>query len=273
MRVMDLYRGIGGLRGDSVSAFLKTWKQYMNDPDLYRVCLEDASGYDLKSQVLPVIRHALENRDLIDRAHDNFLAIIDELRRKYNRLFKEPDVCLVFYLGLCSGAGWVVDIKEKDHILFGVEKIVELRWEKRPQLYHLVCHELGHVAYKHLGGTLADSTSENNAQSIRQLHSEGFAEHVASLLSPYQNSRGPTWLNWCEANLDCIKHEFLGFLKEGRDTQPFFGDWSSILGHSDLGYFLGLKFIETLAKDHDLKTIARMEIDKIRSHLVRFLTA
>ena len=157
------------------------------------------------------------------------------------------------------------------NILFGVEKIVELRWDSKPQIYSLICHELGHVAQMNIRDDWNECYRDTNEQSIMQLYTEGFAEYVASLLSPYPNSRGEVWINWCNNNLDCIKKEFLKFLTEGKDTQPFFGDWCSILGHSDLGYFLGLKFIENLSVIYDLKKIAKMNVDEVKKHLLLFL--
>jgi hypothetical protein len=116
-----------------------------------------------------------------------------------------------------------------------------------------------------------ENYTDTNEHSIMQLFTEGFAEYVSSLLSPYPNSRGEGWINWCCNNLERIKQEFLRFLNDRRDTQPFFGDWCSILGHSDLGYFLGQKLIEELSKDYELKAIAKMNIYEVKKHLMIFL--
>ena len=112
MIVMDLYSGIDELEYSSSSTFLESWKTYLNNNDIYSVCTQDTLDYDFERQCFPVITHALENKDIIAIAHDNFIECTSEIENKYYKLFGYDEVYVVFYLGLCNGAGWVLEINE-----------------------------------------------------------------------------------------------------------------------------------------------------------------
>jgi ABC-type transporter Mla MlaB component len=59
---------------------------------------------------------------------------------------RTPDVEIIFYVGLCSGAGWVTPLGGKTVVLIGLEKIMELNWHDENSMLGLLYHELGHVA-------------------------------------------------------------------------------------------------------------------------------
>ena len=64
------------------------------------------------------------------------------------------------------------------------------------------------------------------------------------------------WLDWCRENEAEIKKEYLRRFDAKESVQDFFGDWCSYNGYSDVGYYLGCRFIEYLMKSNSLKEIA-----------------
>lgn len=271
MKIVDLFDGIESLDTGSADAFLASWKTYIGDGDLAALCLDDASGYDFERECMPVIRAAIEDREALNAAHESFLACAEGVLERYRELFGEADVTVVFYLGLCSGAGWVTTLRGGRHILLGAEKIVELHWESPEKMFPLLAHELGHVAQFDLREGWRERYDDVNERSVHQLFTEGFAECVSTLLGPYPNSRGEEWESWCGEHLREIKGEFLRFLAGRRRTQPFFGDWQEILGHSDLGYYLGRRFVAALREKYDLFAIAKLPLREVERALREYL--
>ena len=84
----------------------------------------------------------------------------------------------------------------------------------------------------------------------------------------HQNSGG--WLDWCRENENEIKKEYLRRLDKRQSVQDFFGDWCSYNGHSDVGYYLGCKFVEYLMKTYTLKEIANLPYRKLNKEFTRF---
>ena len=81
---------------------------------------------------------------------------------------------IVLYLGLCNGAGWVTRINNKDVILLGIEKILELNWTNEDAMSGLIYHELGHL-YHIQNGTFDQVAKDNVQANIWQLLCEGIA--------------------------------------------------------------------------------------------------
>lgn len=268
MEFIDLYSRLYSLPTSSLSEFISSWRDYINNDDICKLCIDDALKYDLDKQVIPIIKSCLASSEKLKTAYENFLAAYKIIIPRFESQFGSVDMKIVLYLGLCNGAGWVVQYNGKKYILFGLEKIIELGWHTYEKISNLLSHELGHVYYFEFTKKWNEESQNSN---IMNLFEEGFAEYVATLLCELPNSRGQKWSNWCQQNMWKIKREYLSFINENKDTSVFFGDWRKVLGHSDLGYYLGHQFIIELRKDYSLHEIALLPYVAIKERFFLFL--
>ena len=131
---------------------LEKWRSYMDAcvPGAKEMCLADMretvrAGYSWEKAFLPVL-DAVQDADRRRRTIGAFRAVTEHLdERIAERFGRTVDADLILYLGLCSGAGWVVRINGKPAVLLGIEKIIELGWYDRDAMTGLVIHELGHI--------------------------------------------------------------------------------------------------------------------------------
>ncbi len=239
------------------------WRKYTEEisKELPSKCENDAKGYDFEKDVLPVLNLALNN-EKIDFVSKNFQSVIKTLNSNLDKLFdKEPDINIVLYLGLCNGAGWATTLDCKNTVLLGLEKIIELSWGDETYMRALILHEIGHLWHK-LNGNLHIPEYTKRRKGIAQLYCEGVAmvcEHILCGDDEFYHQDKNGWLNWCYENENDIKKEYLRRLNEKESVQDFFGDWCSYNGRSDVGYFLGCRFVRSLMKANSLKEIANMK--------------
>ena len=102
---------------------------------------------------------------------------------------------------------------------------------------------------KELNGNLHIPEYTKRRKGIAQLYCEGVAmvcEHILCGDNDFWHQDKDGWLDWCYKNENQIKREYLRRLDKKESVQDFFGDWSSYNGHSDVGYFLGCRFIRHL---------------------------
>lgn len=242
---------------------IELWRKYASEisKELPSKCENDAKGYDFEKEVLPVLNLALNN-EKIDFVSKNFQSVIKTLNSNLNKLFdKEPDINIVLYLGLCNGAGWATTLDGKNTVLLGIEKIIELGWGDETNMRALILHEIGHLWHK-LNGNLHIPEYTKRRKGIAQLYCEGVAmvcEHILCGDDEFYHQDKNGWLNWCYENENDIKKEYLRRLNEKESVQDFFGDWCSYNGRSDVGYFLGCRFVRFLMKANSLKEIANMK--------------
>lgn len=250
------------------------WRKYAEEisKELPLKCEKDAKEYDFNKNVLPVLAEAL-CEEKIDFVNRSFQTVIDTLKNNLHNLFEtEPDINIVLYLGLCNGAGWATSLDGKDTVLLGIEKIIELDWGDETNIRALILHEVGHLWHKQ-NGNLYFPEYTKRRKSIAQLYREGVAmvcEHILCGDDEFYHQDKDGWLQWCRENEDEIKKEYLRRLDENESVQDFFGDWCSYKGHSDVGYFLGCRFIENLMKAHSLKEIANMKYLYLNSAFTEF---
>ena len=204
-------------------------------------------------------------------AHSAFIKATENLSNiASEKLGENIDVSIVLYLGLCNGAGWATEVNGQKVILLGIEKIVELDWCSETALKGLIYHELGHVFhYKHR--LLKDELNNCKERSLFQLYTEGFAMYVEQLLCGdsefyHQNTNG--WLDWCKNNQKRMYQLFLTKLNNNESTQDFFGDWNSIEGKSDVGYYLGCELVKHLSLQYSLKELANLNLTTIQNALL-----
>ncbi|MGZ9584278.1 hypothetical protein [Paenibacillus marinisediminis] len=262
MRIIDSYEDILGLI--NLKPFnLETWRTYANQvcEGLAVKCEGDVAEYDFGNDVIPVINALYDKRDALEVLHSIFLEVVDSLSTTFDKHgLVEPDVDIVFYLGLCNGAGWATKINKRNVVLLGVEKILELGWDNPRDFAALIYHELGHIWHEQNGRY--DIAQNQRERSILQLYQEGVAMYFEQLLCGdmnfyHQDKNG--WLNWCASNEDIIKKEYLHRINTEKSTQEFFGDWCKFHNHSDVGYYLGCEFVKYLIGKHTIDRAVRLE--------------
>lgn len=204
-------------------------------------------------------------------AHSEFIKATENLSNIVSeKLGEDIDITIVLYLGLCNGAGWATEINGQKVILLGIEKIVELDWCSETALKGLIYHELGHI-FHYKNQLIKDLLNTDNDKSLFQLYTEGFATYIEQLLCGngefyHQNING--WLDWCKNNQKRMYQLFLTKIKNEESTQDFFGDWNSIEGKSDVGYYLGCELIKYLSPKYSLKELANLNLATIQSALL-----
>lgn len=214
-----------------------------------------------------------ENKDKMALANHSFIAVTSDLKNNINKLFHEEiELDIVLYLGLCNGAGWATTLDNRNAILLGIEKIIELNWQSKSQMQALIFHEIAHIWHKTYG-ILYPHTSSQGEKSIVQLYQEGIAMVCEQILYQdinhyHQNKNG--WLDWCITNKNQIKREYLKRINNCEGTQDFFGNWCSYQGYSDVGYFLGCEFIKYLQEKFSLVEIANLKVSTLLQHFKMF---
>ncbi len=241
---------------------LENWIKYADSisPTLADKLLNDIHGYDFQKDILPILNEVPCNIDKVNLAHQSFLSLTDDLTERILCILgTNIDVDIVFYLGLCNGAGWATTLDNKPAILLGIEKIIELSWYDKTNLAGLLYHELGHIWHDQ---TRSETCIKFKNDSLWQLYREGIAMYIEQLLANdmgfyHQDKDG--WLDWCNTNTTDLFNEFLDRIKTKNSTVDFFGDWNKFNGKSDTGYFLGCELIKVLAEKYSLDELANID--------------
>ena len=272
MKIINTCDKIKSVFADGFS--LELWRKYAEEisKELPSKCEKDAKEYDFNKSVLPVLEAAL-NEEKLDFVSRNFQNVIDTLNDNLSKLFDtEPDINIILYLGLCNGAGWATTLDGKNTVLLGIEKIIELNWGDETNMRALILHEIGHLWHK-LNGNLHLPEFTKRRKGIAQLYCEGVAmvcEHILCGDDEFYHQDKDGWFSWCYKNENEIKREYLRRLDEKESIQDFFGDWCSYNGHSDVGYFLGCRFVRYLMKSYSLKEIANMKYRALNKAFTEF---
>lgn len=137
----------------------------------------------------------------------------------------------------------------------------------------LILHEVGHLWHK-LNGNLYIPDFTKRRKAIQQLYQEGVAmvcEHILCGDDNFYHQDKDGWFDWCKKNENEIKREYLRRLEEKESVQDFFGDWCSYKGYSDVGYYLGSRFVEHLMKTYSLKQIANLSYRNINKEFKHYV--
>lgn len=253
---------INGIYDNSASIFVKDMEE----------CLDGVS-YTYEKDVLPIL-NAVYQHDKLDLLHASFCEITEGLNQKVIEYFgRELDIDIVLYVGLCNGAGWVTNINDRDVILLGIEKILELNWYDMQLMTGLIYHELGHAYHKQYG-KFYQQRDNNSHNFVWQLFTEGIAMYFEQALVQdfhYYHQDNDGWLTWCEEHYDQIVKDFERDLPTmNKSNQRYFGDWVSYHGKSDVGYYLGARFVQHLCDKYDFHQLINMEIDNIYQEFLTF---
>lgn len=274
MRFTDTYEAVWKAfpQGEFTYA---AWKAYAKaiSPELPEKCEEDAAAYDFEKQILPVLQDALENRKGLKELHLAFQKVSERITAGFQKAFgEEPEAEVLLYLGLCNGAGWADQLAGKPAVLLGMEKIWELHWGEEEALFGLVAHELGHLYHEQKGGCFGAAVTPGE-KGLFQLYSEGvamFCEQALSGRDDYYHQDKDGWLSWCMEREESLKAEYWRRLSAGESVQDFFGDWCSYRGRSDVGYFLGCRFVRFLLKRYPLEEMLKLELPALWQALREF---
>lgn len=280
IRIVDTYPQINSLFENEMFNRVK-WELYINSiydksanvfiNDLNE-CL-DSGSYVYEKDILPII-NAVHGHSKLETLHSSFCQITEDLNQKViDRFGRELDIDIVLYVGLCNGAGWVININGRDVILLGIEKILELNWYDINSMRGLVYHELGHVYHKQYGMFYqhSDSSSRN---FVWKLFTEGIAMYFEQALVNdfnyyHQDSNG--WLKWCDDRFQQMLEDFNNDLPTmTRSNQCYFGDWVSYNGKGDVGYYLGTRFVQHLCSKYNFDRLINFEIDSVYLEYLSF---
>jgi len=272
LKITDTYKAIESLFGDSGFDFAK-WEIYAESligglPELLKDDLKFylQDGYSFEGDFLPIINSVRGSRRA-ETVHEAFLAVTDGLAEKITRVFgKELDVEIVLYLGLCNAAGWVTRFGERDVILLGIEKILELGWCGVDDMYGLVYHELGHIFHRQYGSF--DHPCDGEQKSfVWQLFREGFAMWFEQMLvgrAEYFHQDKNDWKIWCDEHFPQILVDFDRDLPTmTRENQRYFGDLVDYNGHGDVGYYLGARFVRRLSEKYSVDELVNLTPDDV----------
>lgn len=263
---------------------MKRWKAYADEfipaaKELFLWDLESVlnAGYSWQEDFLPVLNAVFSRADKRTEAIGSFHSVVRELdARVISRFGRSVEADLILCLGLCSGAGWVTPLNNRDSVLFGIEKIIELDWCDTDAMNGLVLHELGHVYHAQYGlfEPVCESASD---RFLRQLFNEGIAmvfEQELTCGAEYFHQDRGGWKERCARNTAYIARSFYADL-EGMtpENQRYFGDWVRFDGMPDTGYYLGARFVRFLLAEDSFDSIIQFAGDKIREGFIRFMSS
>lgn len=231
-------------------------------------------GFTFENDFLPVLNEALLNRDSQAQAISSFREVTENLDEKIRKTMgRSIDATVILYLGLCNGAGWVVNLDSCQYVLLGMEKIIELGWCGTKDMYGLIYHELGHIYQMQYGQLTRDY--EHGDAFLWQLFTEGIAMLFEQKLignNDYFHQDKNGWADWCAANLNTIATDFHSDLERmTHGDQRYFGDWVNYKGHPDVGYYLGAKFVQWMNKKYRFDAMLNFDIHTIRSEWTSYL--
>ena len=280
INIIDTYADIPTLFENGEFSFEK-WKIYADKiySGLLKM-LEDEIGeyirsgnYSFDEDFLPIINAVCDNKRL-KKLDILFREITDGIDEKIKEKFgKEIDTDIVFYLGICTGAGSAGKINGRNTVMLGAEKIIELGWDTKDDMYALIYHELGHIYHGQYG--MLEQEAESNEQNfVFRLFCEGIAMYFEQVLvgdTEYYHQDKNGWKSFCEKNFLRIICDFNAELpKMEQFTQRYFGDWCDYYGYGDVGYYLGAKFVHWLLDKNRLDEIIGFDIETVYNFYGKF---
>ncbi|QIB26721.1 hypothetical protein [Caloranaerobacter azorensis] len=266
----------------SIEEKIDLWdKEYIcKFPELEKKIKEDyaLNGYDWREIARTrVFNNTNKDYKKMIQAYNNILQIIDGINKKVFDIFNlDLELNIVLYHGLCNSAGWVDRYNGKRAILYGIDKIAELKWHTVEKLEPLIAHELCHVIHFELRGE--DDLPKEVEKSkynigIWRIYEEGFAQFYQNkLLGKDVDSRGKEWIERCNDKKNDLKRLYEQALRED-GAKRFFGDWFEVLGINDAGYFLGAELIKRLEQKYSINKLAQLSFDMIEKEVLDYLSS
>lgn len=278
MNIIDTYDQIFDCF-DGIDFNKEKWVHYLNHiyPDFALHILDNLSSYNFEQECLPVIENMFKKQDLMDVCHQHFLQITMSLDQMIlNKLGRKMNVDIVLYLSGCVAAGYATRIKGRNVVLLGIEKIIELRWEKTQDMCGLIYHELGHL-YHDIYGNFLNRFDDDKDAFLWQLFSEGIAMYTEQRLMGdddfyHQDYQG--WKQWNQQHLLTSLKDFHDMINNNpMQAKHFFGDWNNYQGFGDVGYYLGARFIHFVSNQYTLDEMILFGIKKIEELFNLFVSS
>lgn len=253
---------------------LELWSNYMDEnlPNLKEMILEDIkpsldSGLNFEKDYLPVLNAVVLEKEALKTLIQSFNRVTDDLEDRVKKNFhRSINAKIILYLGLCNGAGWVMEYEDKSLLLLGIEKIIELKWNDISSMTGLIYHELGHI-YQSIYGVLNRDFEKNSERFLWQLFTEGIAMVFEQILVGdfnYFHQDKDGWADWCKDNLGEILVSFKKDLPNmSFENQRYFGDWVEFQGRPDTGYYLGADFVRKILDEDGFDNIINYDIGKV----------
>jgi len=228
-----------------------------------------------ENNYLPVLNNALMNKKSREKVVSSFRKVTDNLNEKILKTMGNTiEATVILYMGLCNGAGWVININSCQYVLLGIEKIIELGWQDINDMYGLIYHELGHI-YQMQYGQLKRNYKNSDA-FLWQLFIEGIAMLFEQKLignNDYFHQDKNGWANWCAANLNMIMNDFNSdLINMTRENQRYFGDWVNYNGYHDVGYYLGARFVQWLNAKYQFEEMLNFDIKTVHLAWISYLS-
>ena len=253
---------------------LEKWRNYAESisPELKEKVLKDSAEYDFQRDILPVFQTLISKKEQAVIAHDSFVNVVSGLdERLKKKLGFQPDLKIIFYLGMCNGAGWAVAaggtaFGGRAKVLLGIEEILELDWTSLQDLQGLVYHELGHL-YHSQHGELRQEVPAGPARFVWQLFTEGAAMCFEQMLAGdmefyHQDKNG--WKAWCQEHFLAALQDFDQDLPAMTQAdQRYFGDWVRYRGRGDVGYYLGARWVQSLLRRCHFNEIIQLPVEAV----------
>ena len=216
-------------------------------------------GYDEINRMIKVVEWI---EDLVPK-------VVNELKP----LLKGENVPLrvIIHHGLGNSAGSVSLIDGELCLLFGVEKIVSLSWDKKARVADLVAHEYGYIVHSFVRKEELEPYQDFRRKWIFRMYIEGLALAIEDCLVGREKS-SPEWFSLGVKQTKELKKLFVNSLESEDPTiQDFFGDWFPVLGMYEAGYFLGYMVVKNWRKTYTLREIMKFSYEKIEEDCIKFL--
>jgi hypothetical protein len=211
---------------------------------------------------------------LMQKARENLIQVCSPTyERAIQALGLNFYTIFVIYVGIGCGAGWATQYKGHPACLFGLEKIAELNWCSQERLRGLVAHEMGHLVHMKWREEFENFETEEK-DPLFLLYSEGFAKRCEYFIlgkEVWNEAEDEDWILWCLEHRGWLAKEYLFRIDKKISVNDFFGDWLSIQGKRQTGYFLGHEFIRWLEENHNIREIATFPFEKIKEHVRQYL--
>lgn len=121
------------------------------------------------------------------------------------------DCEVILLVGLCNGAGWVLEDQQTTIVLIGIEKLIELQWDTPEKMFGLITHELGHVYQKQFG-TLETEIKTSEDALFWQLYTEGIAMYFEQIIQgdfEHYHQETLAWKTGLYEKLGQLKADFI----------------------------------------------------------------
>ncbi len=271
MNVYDCFRNVLDIYNNTqTSKRFEAWIAYMKKyPTLLNFCMLDyiEEGLSPRHIGLKKVFHRKVRIDYMMQAYNNLKASVLEAECNVQRIFPHTpiDIDIVLYHGLGNGAGTATVLNKRPTLLFGIEKIADLKWHNPERIGALFMHEYAHLLHHSVREESIEKSYDNPYDdAYYKLYIEGVATFLEGVLYKREVTQ-PNWFKQCINNEAKIKAAFLKTLELKEDVKPYFGDWNPPLDIPESAYFMGMQIVSMMHETMDIKTIMQLPFDDIKT--------